>query len=181
MDTTNTNYRIRFDALCTIYEMSENEFLWNLLCDTLPKFPLAVRGDPDFEEFDENKIYRETNHEGLEYTYRNIHKLCNYSREDFMRNFLFRGQALTDAEWEKMLRDLVISTIANMDPDEFCNKIERGELPQFKRAEKGDIDWVPLYRSPNVNSTNGFYKSYIHTLRTVEWDEYIKTGKIFAN
>lgn len=176
-----TNYDIRVNALNAIRQMSDDELLWKLLCDSLPKFPLASPGDPDFEEFDENQISRETNHQGLEHALMHINKLANYSRMDFMRNYLFRGEASTDAEWEKMMRDLVIATISAMDPDEFCDKIARGELPQFKRAERGDADWALLYRSPNVNSERGFYTSYIHTLRTVEWDEYIKSGRLFSN
>lgn len=148
-----------------IDEMSNSKFLWKLLSNRLPTFPLATDIDADYVH-----IQRDTNHTGVEYGLVHKSRLRQMSQEEYKYNLFretieYKNGEPDYSKWNYHIRQLAMELILNKPREEFIKAIEENELPEFVRAVKGDPDYdIP---TPTIDTSDQRY-----LLRTTEWKDY---------
>lgn len=169
----------RNTAIDEIMTMDRDTFFWKLFTNTLPVFETATEDDPDYR-----RIRRDTNHVGDSYAYVHRDDLRECSVQEFIDTMFLRECLLPEFEidvkkQQRLIRELIMDIIAKKPEEEWIAAVNAREIPQFVRAVPGDEDYMPIYRSPNVKTREGYYNAYRHVLRTNELDTFIETGKIW--
>jgi hypothetical protein len=99
MSSATNNFELRQQAMREIMDMNDDIFLWKLLSDSLPSFPLATEEDSDYIH-----IMRDTNHTGAMYALVHKDRLRQMKTEDYVYS-LFPESIVYRYDGEEVVQD----------------------------------------------------------------------------
>ena len=153
-------------AMEEIMAMDKDNFLWKLMCNSLPEFVPATEGDEDYLY-----IHRDSNRFGSDYVYVHRSRLRQtdvYSYRDYLYH-----EEMDQKMRNRKIRSLSMHLIYKKTEDEFKDAVLKRELPDFPRAIIGDKDyfeWNP--REIKIDELlKNVHREY---LRVMDLDTYLQ-------